>query len=202
FCLFNNVAVAARHATHELEVERVLICDWDVHHPNGTEEIFAASDEVLLASIHQSPLYPGTGPARYEGDGAGEGYTVNMPVEPGAGSDRFVALVEHVVAPLARAFEPGLIVVSAGFDAHRRDPLASCTVDERGFAEMAALIRDVARELDVGVLVCLEGGYDVESLISSSFAMIEAFEGDLRAEPRPAELAEPHRGRVAERWSL
>ena len=138
FCLFNNVAVAAAHALAEGAVERVLILDWDVHHGNGTEAIFAGSDRVLYFSIHQSPLYPGTGPADYAGEAGGEGYTVNLPVPPGAGSAEFLSLVQHVVAPIARAFRPGLIAISAGYDAHRDDPLADCRVETDGYADMAA----------------------------------------------------------------
>ena len=107
FCLFNNAAVAAAHAIEACGAERVLVLDWDVHHGNGTEEIFAASPSVLYASIHQSPLYPGTGAAEFTGVGEGEGYTLNMPVPPGSGSDEFLALVQHVVAPLARDSRPG-----------------------------------------------------------------------------------------------
>ena len=121
------------------------ILDWDVHHGNGTEAIFAAVRDVLYASIHQWPLYPGTGAAEYAGEGEGEGYTVNLPVAAGAGSEEFLALVEHVVAPIARAYEPGLIVISAGYDAHRDDPLASCAVETEAYGEMTAAIRDVAR---------------------------------------------------------
>ena len=103
FCLFNNVAVAAAHAIAACGAKRVLVLDWDVHHGNGTEAIFAGSAEVLYASIHQWPLYPGTGAAEYAGEGAGKGYTVNLPVPPGAGSEEFLALVEHVVVPIGRA---------------------------------------------------------------------------------------------------
>ena len=200
FCLFNNVAVAAEHAIGECGAERVLVLDWDVHHGNGTEAIFAASDEVLYASIHQWPLYPGTGPAEYAGTGAGEGYTVNLPVPPGAGPDEFVALVQHVVVPVAREFAPGLLAISAGYDAHRADPLASCLVDEAAFADMAAHVRDVAVELGAPVLVCLEGGYDPPALAASVVATIEALDGD--REPRSVEvgIAAEHLPRVSARW--
>ena len=124
FCLFNNVAVAARHALDTLGLERVFILDWDVHHGNGTNDVFHDSREVLFASIHQSPLYPGTGPLRDVGEGPGEGYSINLPVPPGSGDDVWLAMVEHVVVPAARAFKPQLVLVSAGFDAHRDDPLA------------------------------------------------------------------------------
>ena len=131
-----------------------------MHHGNGTEEIFKASEDVLYASIHGWPLYPGTGDISYTGEGIGEGYTVNMPVPNGSGDDLFEALTEHVVAPIARAFDPGIIAISAGFDAHADDPLASCEVSEDGYRTMAAQIAAVAEELGVPVLVCLEGGYD------------------------------------------
>jgi acetoin utilization deacetylase AcuC-like enzyme len=202
FCLFNNIAVAAAHAIDAAGTERVLILDWDVHHGNGTEEIFKSSDRVVYASIHQSPLYPGTGAADYEGEGAGAGFTINLPVAPGADSERFRALVEHVVVPVAIAFRPGLIAISAGFDAHRSDPLASCLVDEAGYGRMAAAIRAVAAELGVPVLVCLEGGYDPGALAASVLATLAGLGGDAAPAPAPAELAEPHRSRVARRWDL
>jgi acetoin utilization deacetylase AcuC-like enzyme len=200
FCLFNNVAVAARHAIEAGGLERVLVLDWDVHHGNGTEAIFAESDEVLYASIHQWPLYPGTGPAEYTGTGAGEGFTVNLPVPPGAGTEEFLALVQHVVVPIARDFRPGLLAISAGYDAHRRDPLAECSVDTEGFADMAASMRDLAAELDVPVLVCLEGGYDPDALAESVLATVEALEGDREPAEAAAELAGPYAERHRDRW--
>jgi acetoin utilization deacetylase AcuC-like enzyme len=184
FCLFNNAAVAASHAIAELGAERVLVLDWDVHHGNGTEEIFASSDSVLYSSIHQSPLYPGTGAASFTGVGEGEGYTVNLPVPPGAGGEEFLALAQHVVAPIARAFEPGLLIVSAGYDAHRMDPLASCAVETGDFGELSATMRDLSRELEAPLLICLEGGYDPRSLAASVVATLEAVTGD--EPPRPA----------------
>jgi acetoin utilization deacetylase AcuC-like enzyme len=201
FCLFNNIAVAATHAIQVGGAERVLVLDWDVHHGNGTEAIFAGSDEVLYTSIHQWPLYPGTGPADYVGVGAGEGYTVNLPVPPGSGSETFLSLVQHVVAPIAQEFRPGLIAISAGYDAHRDDPLAECTVDTGGYAHMAATMRALAAALDVPVLVCLEGGYDLGSLAASVVATVEALESDVQAPEAPREpaaaFAERHRGRWA-----
>jgi len=185
FCLLNNVAVAAAHALEACGAERVLVLDWDVHHGNGTEAIFAGSAAVLYASIHQSPLYPGTGAASYEGEGAGRGFTLNMPVAPGAGNAEFCALVEHVVAPIARSWAPDLIALSAGYDAHRDDPLADCRVDEQGYATMAATMRLVAEELEVPVLVCLEGGYAPAALARSVAATVMALKGEL--EPQPAD---------------
>jgi len=130
FCLFNNVAVAAQHAIAARGLERVLIFDWDVHHGNGTNDIFAARSEVLYVSIHQWPLYPGTGAANDHGSEPARGYTVNVPVPSGSGDELYVSLTQHLVVPLARAFEPQLVLISAGFDSHRDDPLASCQVTE------------------------------------------------------------------------
>jgi acetoin utilization deacetylase AcuC-like enzyme len=202
FCLLNNVAVGAAHALAAHRVERVLVVDWDVHHGNGTEAIFARSADVLYASIHQWPLYPGTGPAEYEGAGDGEGYTINLPVPPGSGSDEFVALVQHVIVPVARSYRPGLVAISAGYDAHRDDPLASCMLDAAAYADMAASVRDLAADLDVPVLVCLEGGYAPRALGESVVATLTALDGNDAPRAAPREAAEPHLARVASRWKL
>jgi acetoin utilization deacetylase AcuC-like enzyme len=200
FCLFNNVAVAAAHAIAECGADRVLVLDWDVHHGNGTEAIFAASDSVLYASIHQEPLYPGTGPAGYSGEDGGEGYTVNLPVPPGAGSDVFLSLVQNVVAPIARAYEPGLIAISAGYDAHRDDPLAECTVDTEGYGELASTVGALASELEVPLLVCLEGGYNREALSASVLATVDALANEREPRRAPVEPARPYVERQREHW--
>jgi acetoin utilization deacetylase AcuC-like enzyme len=203
FCLFNNVAVAARHALDRFGAERVLVLDWDVHHGNGTNEAFHATDEVLFASIHESPLYPGTGPASDVGSGRGEGYTVNLPVPARSGDETFCSLVEHVVVPLARAYEPRLILISAGFDAHLEDPLADCRVTDAGFVAMAHGIRRLGAELGAPVGLVLEGGYAVDVLARSLLAVLEALRS---AAPPPAPdlpvhpLASAAAGRLAERW--
>ena len=199
FCLFNNAAIAAAHARAAHGVERVLICDWDVHHGNGTEAIFYDSSSVLYSSIHQSPLYPGTGAADDFGRGEGEGYTVNLPVPPGSGPAEFLALVQRVVCPIARAYEPGLLLISAGYDAHRDDPLAQCELDERAFREMAASFRALGEELGAPVVVCLEGGYAVGALAASVVATIEGLQGGEPGET-PAEPAEPYRAGLARYW--
>ena len=196
FCLFNSVAVAAAHAVAECGAERVLVFDWDVHHGNGTQDIFYESGEVLYASIHQSPCYPGTGAPGERGAGPGEGYTLNLPVPPGAGPDEFLALVQHVLVPVTRRYEPGLIAISAGFDAHRDDPLAECSLDEDAFADMAAAMRDLAAELEVPVLVVLEGGYDLGALSASVAATIDALTGDRPARDAPRDAAGPHLART------
>jgi acetoin utilization deacetylase AcuC-like enzyme len=187
FCLFNNVAVAARHAGAAHGIERVLILDVDVHHGNGTQDVFFATDEVLFVSVHQSPLYPGTGAAGETGTGSGAGYTVNLPVPPGSGDAAFGSLVEHVAVPLARAYAPGLILVSAGFDAHADDPLAGCEVTDVGYARMGASVRALADGLDVPVGVVLEGGYDLGALSRGLLALLEMLvaDGPVRAPDLP-----------------
>jgi len=178
FCLFNNVAVAAQHALDAYSAERVVVFDWDVHHGNGTNDIFHSRRDVLYISIHQSPLYPGSGPLRDAGSGDAEGYTVNLPVPPGAGEPIWLSLVEHVVAPIMRAYEPGLILVSAGFDAHRADPLAQCSLSTESFAKMARHVSATARRLGVPFGSVLEGGYDLDALAASVAATLEAFSED------------------------
>jgi acetoin utilization deacetylase AcuC-like enzyme len=203
FCLFNNVAVAAAHAIASLGVERVLIFDPDVHHGNGTNAIFHGSREVLFASIHQSPFYPGTGPLEDAGSGEGEGYSINLPVPGGTDGDAFLSLFEHVVAPAARQFEPGLILYSVGFDAHRDDPVGGCSLATESFGELATGVRALGEELGAPVGAVLEGGYDLRALASSVVATMEALTGD--GEPRsvPADsLTETAARQVGQYWEL
>jgi acetoin utilization deacetylase AcuC-like enzyme len=178
FCLFNNVAVAAAHAIAELGVRRVVVLDWDVHHGNGTAEIFHRRRDVLFASIHQSRLYPGTGPLGDHGEGAGEGYTINLPVPPGAGEPLWLSLLERVVLAAARAFEPELVLVSAGFDAHEADPLAECALQTSSFALMAALVREMALDAGAPLGVVLEGGYNHDVLAECVCATLPALAGE------------------------
>jgi acetoin utilization deacetylase AcuC-like enzyme len=167
FCLFNNIAVATRHAIDDLGLKRVLILDWDVHHGNGTSDIFWESDEVLLISIHEWPLYPGSGRVSEVGRGPGRGYTVNLPVPPGTGDAVYISLVRDLTLPLARAYAPELILISAGYDAHLEDPLADCAVTDAGFGAMTTLMRELAVELSVPLGCVLEGGYAVHALARS-----------------------------------
>lgn len=171
FCFFGNAAVAAAWALEHGGASRVMVFDWDVHHGNGTQEIFRFRRDVLFVSVHQWPLYPGTGPASDFGTGDGEGFTVNLPVPAGSGDEVYGSLTEHVVAPLARSFAPDLVLVSAGFDAHHLDPLASCRVTEAGFVGMTASLRRVCAELEVPLGLVLEGGYSVEALADSVSAL-------------------------------
>jgi acetoin utilization deacetylase AcuC-like enzyme len=205
FCLFNNVAVAARRARDRWGVERVLIVDWDVHHGNGTNDIFHADPDVLFVSIHESPLYPGTGPSSDRGSGAGEGFTVNLPVPGGSGDAVWCSLVEHVVVPLGLEHHPGLVLVSAGYDAHVRDPLASCQVTRDGYERMAASVRALADDLGVPLGIVLEGGYDLVGLAESVVATLEvvgAASGGERAPVALHPLAGEAAARLADRWPL
>jgi acetoin utilization deacetylase AcuC-like enzyme len=200
FCLFNNVAVAVADALENVATERVLVLDWDVHHGNGTEAIFYDSAEVLYATIHQSPLYPGTGAAMDVGSGEGEGFTVNLPVPPGSGPDEFLALVQHVVVPIAREWRPDLICISAGYDAHRDDPLANCELDDAAYGDMSATMRDIAAELGAPLLICLEGGYALGALSRSVVATLEALTSERPSREAPAEPVAPYRGRLERFW--
>jgi acetoin utilization deacetylase AcuC-like enzyme len=174
FCLFSNIAIAARHALDEHGLTRVFVLDWDVHHGNGTNEVFHESSAVLFASLHQSPLYPGTGPLSDVGAGEGEGFSINLPVPPGSGEREWLSLVQHVVMPAARQFEPELVLVSAGFDAHRADPLASCMLHTETFGDLAAHVRQLGAELGVPVGAVLEGGYDLDALSASVVATLSS----------------------------
>ena len=205
FCLFNSIAVAARWALDRHGLSRVLILDWDVHHGNGTNDIFHSSDEVMFVSIHESPLYPGTGPAGDAGSGAGLGYTVNLPVPAGSGDEVFVSLVADVVAPLARAFGPELVLVSAGYDAHLEDPLAGCRVTDDGYGAMASWVRAIAEEAGAPVAVCLEGGYALGALSRGVVATVEALGAERAVEPPGVErhpLAAAALERLAGRWAV
>jgi len=205
FCLFDNVAVAAQHALDAHGLERVLVLDWDVHHGNGTNAAFHASPKVLFVSLHEWPLYPGTGPASDVGSGAGAGYTVNLPVSAGAGDAVYASLLEHVVAPLARAYEPQLVLISAGFDAHRDDPLADVELTEDGFAALAGTMRRLAAELEAPIGAVLEGGYDLRALAASTAATLRVLTA--AEPPRAREVpvtpeARTAAARLAEHWPV
>jgi acetoin utilization deacetylase AcuC-like enzyme len=177
FCLINNAAVAAE-AARRAGARRVLILDWDVHHGNGTQEIFAGRDDVLYMSVHQYPFYPGTGASEEVGVGAGKGATVNCPLPAGQDDADYGAVFHDLFLPVGRAFAPDLIVVSAGYDAHLRDPLAEMRVTERGFAAMTSLVTELAQEACGGKLVLLlEGGYDLGALALSVRASLEVLTG-------------------------
>lgn len=203
FCLFNSIAVATAFALERCGLERVMILDWDVHHGNGTNDIFHSSERVLFASIHQWPWYPGTGSEADIGSGAGRGFTVNLPVPAGSGDAEFRSLVDHVAVPLAREYSPQLLLISAGYDAHYADPLGECEITEEGFAAMTASVRRLSESLGVPAGFVLEGGYDVDALASSVAATMAVLGGEAsglgsvaEAEAEPTELSERARQRL------
>jgi acetoin utilization deacetylase AcuC-like enzyme len=178
FCLFNNVALAAAHLRAAHGLERVLVVDWDVHHGNGTQHAFYDDPHVLFVSSHQYPFYPGTGAAREVGVGEGEGFTLNLPFPAGYGDAQYVRAFVDVVEPVARRFGPQFILVSAGFDAHRRDPLAGMDMTEAGFACLARLLLRLSQDVCENRLVAvLEGGYDFEALARSVAAVLGEMSG-------------------------
>jgi len=182
FCVFNNVAIAAECAIVEHGLQRVLIVDWDVHHGNGTAEIFRRRPDVLFASIHQAGIYPSTGALQDVGSDAGAGYTINLPVYAGSEGEPWLSLLEHVVIPAALDFEPELVLLSAGFDAHRLDPIGGCSLETDDFARMACHVRDLAAGLDVPVGAVLEGGYEPVTLAECVVATLTALAGAGEAE--------------------
>ena len=173
FCLFNNIAVAAKYALANYEIQRVLIVDFDVHHGNGTQDIFIADRNVLYFSIHQYPFYPGTGNADEVGIRDGEGFTVNIPMIAGWGDDEYQAAFEDVLAPIALRFQPQLILVSAGYDAHWADSIAMMQLSVTGFARLIEIIKLLSTTLCQGnVVFALEGGYHLQALSASIAATL------------------------------
>lgn len=187
FCLFNNIAVAAMRALDEHSLERVAIVDWDVHHGNGTQAAFWSDPRVLFISLHQYPFYPGTGSGAERGQGPGEGSTINLPLAAGGGDEVYETAFSDVVIPALRAFAPGLILVSAGFDAHADDPLAMMRMTTGGYGRLASMLLDVARECCDGRLIfVLEGGYNLQALGDSVVATIRALDETGPHPPAPS----------------
>jgi acetoin utilization deacetylase AcuC-like enzyme len=179
FCIFNNVAIAARFGLSQFNLNRVLIVDFDVHHGNGTQDAFYAEPEVLYFSTHQYPFYPGTGGMDETGSGRGEGTTVNFPMAAGWGDEEYLRALNEVLVPVARRFQPQLILVSAGFDAHWADHLAMMKATIAGFAQMTRILKELAAELCQGRLVfTLEGGYNLRVVASSTKATFDVLLGN------------------------
>ena len=175
FCLFNNVAIAARYLQRHHGIRKVAIVDWDVHHGNGTQEIFYEDPTVFYVSTHQYPHYPGTGAETEVGKGAGKGFTLNCPMPAGRDDDDYAAVFTKKIIPALKAFGPEFVLISAGFDAHRDDPLAGMKVTERGFGELTRLVRQLADDACRGRIVsCLEGGYNLPALARSVEAHLVA----------------------------
>ena len=175
FCLFNNVAIAARYVQKHYGVSRVLIVDWDVHHGNGTQHSFEQDASILFFSTHQFPHYPGTGRATERGTGAGEGFTINVPMDAGDGDEEYHRIFMNVLLPAADVFKPEFVIVSAGFDAHRDDPLAGMGLTEAGYSDLTGLVMGIAKRHAQGrLLSALEGGYNLTALSASVDAHLKA----------------------------
>lgn len=194
FCLFNNIAIAARHAQSR-GLARVMIFDFDVHHGNGTQDAFYEDPSILFISSHQRGIYPGSGQAEETGDGKGKGFTINIPLPSGAGDRAFDQILDRIVQPSAERFRPELILVSAGFDAHWTDPLAGLQFSTLGYFEAARHLRAIAQRLCDGRLAfVLEGGYDPDALADNVRAVFHALSGDPTPVPDrlgPAPRPEP-----------
>jgi acetoin utilization deacetylase AcuC-like enzyme len=178
FCLFNNIAIAARHAQKQ-GLEKVLIVDWDVHHGNGTQKAFYEDSSVLYFSIHQSPHYPGTGSMDETGAGDGSGYNINVPLPSGAGDPDYLYVFNEILVPAALKFQPDIILVSAGQDGHRDDPLAGMNLTSEGFGQITGVVCSLAEEQCGGKLVlALEGGYNYDALSESVVMIFGALMGE------------------------
>ncbi|MBI2889162.1 MAG: histone deacetylase [Nitrospirae bacterium] len=188
FCLFNNIAVAARYAIERHRMERVLIVDWDVHHGNGTQNAFYGDPRVLYMSTHQYPFYPGTGHHKEVGTKDGHGFTINVPLPGRQGDEEFRSVFDEILIPIAAEFRPALVMVSAGFDAHEDDPLGGMRVTGTGFAYMMKRLLEVSASSARGkVVLALEGGYSMRGLQESTQAVVRELLGDGEGEvPEPS----------------
>jgi acetoin utilization deacetylase AcuC-like enzyme len=178
FCLFNNVAIAARYLQQKYQLDKILIVDWDVHHGNGTQNSFYDDPTVFYFSVHQWPHYPGTGLHSVKGIGKGEGFTLNVPLSGGRGNDDYIDIFENQLVPMAKNFEPDFILISAGFDGHLQDPLAGMQLTEKGYGQLSQVVVDLADKFCNGrIISLLEGGYNLEMLARSVAAHIEVLLG-------------------------
>ena len=192
FCLLNHVAVGAAHAATLAPRGRVAIVDFDVHHGNGTQDIFWEDPSVLYVSLHQFPWYPGTGALEESGEGEGRGTTVNVPLPAGTGDGVYLQAMERIVVPTLAGFRPDLIWVSAGYDAHIRDPLAMMQMSTPGFGAVTSLLVEAAADLCGGrLLLTLEGGYDLEALAASVLATLDAMAGVAGSDERGVAPPDP-----------
>ncbi|NWF89507.1 MAG: histone deacetylase [Ignavibacteriaceae bacterium] len=169
FCLFNNAAIAAKYAIQKYQLERVAIIDFDVHHGNGTQEIFYESPEVYYFSLHQFPLYPGTGREDERGLKRGKNYTLNFPLAPGTDGNIYIKIFNEKIIPELAKYKPQLVVLSSGFDAHKDDPLANMLLQETDFAEITKIVRQFAQAENIGIISTLEGGYNLSALAESVY---------------------------------
>jgi len=183
FCLFNNIAIAAKYALNKYKLQRIAIIDFDVHHGNGTQDTFYDDPRVLYVSTHEFPLYPGTGRIEEAGSGEGRGTTVNIPLPAGTGDAEYLEVFDQIIVPVVRRFSPQLVLVSAGYDAHWSDSIAMMEVSVTGFAKMTEIIKGLVDELCSGRLVfTLEGGYSLDALAASVKATFDVLLGESKIE--------------------
>lgn len=173
FCLFNNIAIGAQYAIDKYRLERIAIVDWDVHHGNGTQDIFYSSDKVLFVSTHQHPFYPGTGAESETGDGKGKGFTINFPLPAGTDGRTYTDIFENKIIKYLEHFDPQLLFISAGFDAHKDDTLANMNLIEKDFAKMTSILDTFAKTKNIKIISLLEGGYNLKALAGSVFAHLK-----------------------------
>ncbi len=183
FCFFNNAAIAAQTVLDAGTADRVAIFDWDVHHGNGTQDVFYDRDDVLYASIHENGLYPDTGDLDEIGSGDGEGTTVNLPLAAGAGDADYRYAIDEAIAPAIDRFDPDLLIVSAGFDAHRHDPISRMRVSSEGYAMMTDRIRTIVDDVGAADAYVLEGGYGLDTLAEGVSMVHETYDGRDPVEP-------------------
>lgn len=210
FCIFNNVAIAVRHL-EKLGLDRIAIVDWDAHHGNGTQEIFLEDDRVLYISFHQYPHYPGTGSLDETGVGNGRGFNINIPLPPGSRWDLFAGGFSRVIRPVLFEFKPQLILVSAGFDAHKDDPLSQLLLESMDFADMTAILMGIVENVgSAGVVLILEGGYNTNALGESVSGVIETLLRGVSIDPLETRSWQPDESalfedlleRISPFWSL
>jgi acetoin utilization deacetylase AcuC-like enzyme len=216
FCIFNNNAVAARFAMENFGVSRIFILDWDAHHGNGLQDIFYRDNQVLYVSLHQYPHYPGSGSYQEVGSGEGEGYTINFPLPPRSGEEVYMAAFERVILPVARQYQPELILISAGYDGHFSDPLCSMLLTSGSFARMTSVLKELASNLCSGrIMAALEGGYNLMGVAASICNTIAVLAGEdirLTEEDQPStswsssergmEIVEATKSALSPYWSL
>lgn len=203
FCLFNNIAIGAHHALENLGLNRIMIVDWDVHHGNGTQDAFYTTDQVLFISIHQSPLYPGSGFIQEVGFGEGEGYTINIPLPGGQGDLEYANIFNTIIKPIGYQYKPDLILISAGFDGYFSDTLSSVNLTNRGFGYMTRVLVEMALDLcDGNIFVTLEGGYDITGLKEGVFTVLSELSGTCVKTDFPSSLDEQTLQRFRDEKSL
>jgi acetoin utilization deacetylase AcuC-like enzyme len=176
FCLFNNVAIGAKYALNKYQLDRIAIIDWDVHHGNGTQEIFYESPEVYYFSLHQYPLYPGTGTENERGEGKGKNYTLNFPLPAYTEGESYLKIFKERIIPELMIYKPQLIIISAGFDAHKDDPLANMLLVENDYSELTKIVKEFAASENIAIISALEGGYNLSALASSVYEHLKALD--------------------------